>query len=109
MPHPHEHGPRPGNQAVERVEDLRGHSQVAGGGMTPRAMLRVLEDEVQINGVWSNAGAAYWETLPERIESLVRTVETRTIQGALNTLNSVRDADFITVWYTAWLTQKLLR
>ena len=78
--------------------------------MTPFQMLMQLEERTKGSQTW-DIHDAYWKTLDSAWSVTLRHrgVEARTAASAVNTLNSDRDADFITVWYTAWLTQKLLR
>lgn len=78
--------------------------------MTPFQMLMQLEERAKGSQTWDIHGA-YWKALDSGWSVTLRDrgVATRTAGSILNTLNPDRDADFITAWYTAWLTQKLLR
>lgn len=78
--------------------------------MTPFQMLMQLEGRIKGHQTWE-IHVTYWETLNAGwfITLRDRGVETRIAASALNTLNPDRDADFITAWYTTWLTLKLLR
>lgn len=78
--------------------------------MTSFQMLMQLEGRIKGHQTWE-IHDTYWKTLDAgwSITLRDRGVATRIAASALNTLSPDRDADFITAWYTTWLTLKLLR